>query len=160
MRNMFKSLRTFTVALCAVFLFAGFGAPVHAGDFGPVGAVKLMGGGFIDTSPGATTNDSVSFKFESKAVRLCLAPDSATMYVRAASQTSLASASIDRMTAPVNTPTIFTDGQLAGFHSGPAFKISASGDGTDQHCVTIPIRTEGITAYSSGSASLDIQAVR
>lgn len=133
--------------LVALALAAVLFVPAAHADEVPGGPYRSLYGDYVAQDSTLTT---VSWGFESSAVRVCLEDDSARVYMRLGTVTTTEASS-----------STFLNG-MAGSLAGSAASMFATGDGTDVNCQTFPVAASAITFHTgsdttTNNATLDVQ---
>ena len=100
----------------------------------------------LDSAADATLN-AVDFNFRSDRIDLCLQDDSAVVYFRLG----------DTLPTNATSSANFIAG-VAGSLPSRAAPLFSSGDGTDVHCLILPIQANGVVLHSAGNATVNVRA--
>lgn len=132
--------------LVALALAAVLFVPAAHADEVTGGPYRSLYGDYVAQDSTLTT---VSWGFESSAVRICMEDDSARVYMRLG-------------TVSATSSTVFMDGST-GILAGSAASMFGTGDGTDVNCQTFPVAASAITFHTgsdstTNNATIDVQA--
>lgn len=136
--------------LVALALAAVLFVPAAHADEVSGGPYRSLYGDYVSFAVDGATLATVSWGFESSAVRICMEDDSGRTYMRLGTVTTTEASS-----------STFTNG-MAGTLAGSAASMFGQGDGTDVNCQTFPVAANAITFHTgsdtvSGTATLDVQ---
>lgn len=133
-------LATPILATSVVARDTGIGAGGHAFTQGYGQVVGL------DSVADATFR-AVDFNFRSDRIDLCLEDDSAVTYFRFG----------DSLPTNATSSANFIAG-VAGSLPSRAMPLFSDGDGTDVHCLILPVEANGIVLHSAGNATVNVRA--
>lgn len=136
--------------IVALALAAFLLVPAAHADEVSGGPYRSLYGDYLTFATDGSTLATVSWGFESSAIRICLEDDSSRVYMR-----------LGTVTSADATSASFTDG-MAGTLAGSAASMFGQGDGTDVNCQTFPVAASSITFHTgsntvSGTATGDVQ---
>ena len=141
-------MKTLLIAMGAILL----ATPVLAHDtpLGPSSAhsfTQIYGEIVGLDSVADATFQAVDFNFRSDRIDLCLQDDSSVTYFRLG----------DTLPTNASSSANFISG-VAGSLPSQAAPLFSSGDGTDVHCLILPIEANGIVLHSAGDATVNVRA--